>query len=270
MSHTCVLTVAGSDPTGGAGVECDLRVLQSQGVHGCAVVTALTTQTPNEVRSIIDVPSEDVAARMNAVLGSLTVSAVKIGMVPTATTARLIAYALCAWSQTLPVIVDPIIASTSGHKLSSAEILRELLNSVLPDRVTMTPNTHEARLLLGVDPQWEMTAVDLAQELRSRFQCSVLVTGGDLEGVESTDVLAAVNETTTETYVSPRIPGPSPHGTGCAASSAIAAHLAQGTSLRESVALAKVFVTQAIKSAFSPWVAAPAGRPLLRFPNEPS
>lgn len=268
MSYPCVLSVAGSDPTGGAGVECDLRVYQAVGVHGAAVATALTTQTPDSVQGFVIVPHNDIRERIAAVLSSLPITAVRIGMLPTMITAAAIVDVLHDASYEGHLVIDPVIQSTSGHVLASVETIQWLLGEASTKKTVITPNQTEAKSLLGMTLDDSIDATELASQLQSRFGCGVLVTGGDLHGEYSRDFLVTVDSPSVHTMEARRIPIASPHGTGCALASSLAAALAKGHGLPSAAQFAKDFVTKAIERAFSNGGGAFAHRPLLRFTNE--
>ncbi len=265
MSVPCVLSVAGSDPTGGAGIESDLRVFQAMGVHGAAVATALTTQTPNAVLGVSEVPPQDLRARLGAVLSSLNIAVVRVGMLPTLEGAKSLVASLEEVSFGGWIVVDPVMFSTSGYVLADVKTVRWLVSQLGSRRVLLTPNHFEATALAESDLS---DADRLAPELSRQFGANVLVTGGDLEGGLSRDILAKVEEASIHVFESTRFSGPSPHGTGCAFAAAISAGLARGCELSDAVQVAKDFVTRAIEQAFQADPEAPGGRFLLRFSNE--
>src|SRR5690242_19218178 len=239
------LTIAGSDPTGGAGLQADLLTFTALGVHGASVATALTAQDTRGVRATDAVAPGFVSAQLDAVLDDLDVRAVKTGMLHRGAVVHVVAARLSA-RKTLPLVVDPVIAASDGAPLLDAAGVESLRTRLLPLATLVTPNLAEAAALTGLTVDGPAAMADAARALVALGARAALVTGGHLEG-DAVDVLHdghAVRE-----LRAPRIPGPPVHGTGCAFAAASAARLACGAALPEAVVDAKAFVARAITAA---------------------
>jgi hydroxymethylpyrimidine/phosphomethylpyrimidine kinase len=239
------LTVAGSDSSGGAGIQADLKTFSAFGVYGASVVTALTAQNTLGVQGIHAVPAGFVAAQLEAVLADLDVAAIKTGMLADAEIVEAVAGALRA-VPSLPLIVDPVMVATSGDVLLRPEAVGALQREIVPLATLITPNLAEAALLLGSSKAGsEAQMLDQARALL-RLGCrAVLLKGGHAGGEAAIDVLA--DAAGAERLALPRLDTPHTHGTGCTLSAAIAALLAQGAPLAESVRRAKAYVWQGLQ-----------------------
>jgi hydroxymethylpyrimidine/phosphomethylpyrimidine kinase len=238
------LTVAGSDSGGGAGIQADLKTFAALGVHGTSAITCVTAQNPEGVRDIQACSVGIVRRQMEAVFDELPPAAVKTGMLYSAPIIRVVA-ALLRRQQGLPLVVDPVMVSTSGAQLLKPEAVRVLRAELLPLATLVTPNLDEAEILVGE----KLTSVtDLraaARDLHKRFGCAALVKGGHLRGLK--EVVDIFYDGRQELLLSaPFIRGVRTHGTGCTYSAAIAGHLAWGRSLPRAVQAAKEYITQAI------------------------
>jgi hydroxymethylpyrimidine/phosphomethylpyrimidine kinase len=239
------LTIAGSDSSGGAGIEADLKTFSALGVYGAAVVTAVTAQNTKGVFGIHDVPADFIAAQVDAVFADLNVGAVKIGMLPGAAVIDVVAEELDR-HRPRNVVLDPVMAATSGERLLRADAGR--LRPLLARARLVTPNLAEAAALLDVAPacdDGEMRAQ--AEMLLAQGATAVLIKGGHRSGPESVDFL--VERGRCLRLAAPRVATKNTHGTGCTLSSAIAAGLAEGLSLEAAVQRAKEFVSAAIAAA---------------------
>ena len=246
MGASIALSIAGSDSSGGAGIEADLKTFSALGVYGACVITALTAQNTRGVSAIHAVPAEFVAAQMDAVLSDLDVGATKIGMLANAPIAEAVAAGLDR-HHTRNVVLDPILAASTGAELLRADALDALRRLVRKARV-FTPNLFEAAALLEVpmaQDEEEMRAQ--AQKLLSLGAGAVLIKGGHGGGAESVDLL--VEGESCARFAAPRVATKNTHGTGCTLASAIAAGLAKGLPLSAAVRDAKVYVTGAIAAA---------------------
>ena len=242
-----VLTIAGSDSSGGAGIQADLKTFTAFGVYGASVVTALTAQNTKGVQSIHWVPGDFVAAQLGATLSDLDFAAIKIGMAGRVDAVAAIADALAA-GVSPAIVLDPVMVATSGDPLLEADAEAALKSQLIPRAGLITPNIHEAARLLGAAPAADAAAMqEQAVGLRDLGVDAVLLTGGDLEGSQSVDVLA--DAIGVEHYAATRIATRDTHGTGCTLSSAVAANLALGRDLRAAIAEAKAFVSDALASA---------------------
>jgi hydroxymethylpyrimidine/phosphomethylpyrimidine kinase len=234
------LTIAGSDSSGGAGIQADLKTFSALGVYGASVITALTAQNTRGVQAVHPVPAGFVAAQLDSVLSDLGVGAIKTGMLADAEITETVAQRLRA-GPPRPLVVDPVMVATSGDVLLEPEAVGAVRAALAPLATLITPNLAEAAVLLGsgtAASEAEMRAQ--AQALLGLGCHAVLVKGGHGAGAQAVDVLASASGV--EVYASPRLETPHTHGTGCTLSAAIAALLAQGVGLGEAVRRAKAFV----------------------------
>jgi hydroxymethylpyrimidine/phosphomethylpyrimidine kinase len=241
------VTIAGSDSSGGAGIEGDLKTFSALGVYGAAVITALTAQNTRGVAAIHAVPPAFVAAAMDAVFSDLAVGAVKIGMLADAAIVAAVAAGLARHAQA-NVVLDPVMVATSGARLLAPDAVAAIRTELMPRALLVTPNLPEAAALLD-EPQVDDEAGMLRQahRLRALGAKAVLMKGGHAEGAESTDIL--VTATGVLRVAAARIAARNTHGTGCALSAAIAAGLAKKQELAVAVRGAKDYVTAAIAAA---------------------
>ena len=240
------LTIAGSDSSGSAGIQADLKTFGALGVHGTCVIAALTAQNTQRVEAVLPVPPEFVLAQMRAVASDLAVGAVKIGMLATAPIIEAVAEGLNEFPG-VPVVLDPVMASHSGDPLLDEDAVDTLKSVLIPAVTLVTPNLFEAAMLLGEAKARnadQMTAQ--AYRLRDLGAKAVLVKGGHLDG-EAVDVM--LDDRGEERLEAPRVMTKNTHGTGCTLSSAIAAELAKGETLEKAVKHAKLYVTAAIIAA---------------------
>jgi hydroxymethylpyrimidine/phosphomethylpyrimidine kinase len=247
MTTPVALTIAGSDSSGGAGIQADLKTFAALGVYGASVITALTAQNTKGVGAIHPVPTDIITAQCDAVFDDLKVAAVKIGMLGARGTVEAIVGALNRWSPR-HVVLDPVLVATSGDRLLPADAVDALRTRLTPAASIITPNLPEAAVLLS-EP---VASTDAAIESQGRrllsLGCSfVLIKGGHGQGSESVDYLIGKNSALP--LVAPRIATGNTHGTGCSLSSAIAAGLAKGEGMETAVRNAKAFVNAAIASA---------------------
>ena len=242
------LTVAGSDSGGGAGIQADLKTFAALGVHGTSAITCITAQNPEGVRGIQACSVGMVRRQLEAVCDELPPAAVKTGMLYSAPIIHAVA-AFFRRRQGVPLVVDPVMVSTSGAKLLKPEAVRALRTELVPLATLVTPNLDEAEILIGV----KLTSVtDLraaARTLYQHFGCAALVKGGHLKNMpEAADIL--FDGRTEWLLRAPFIKGVRTHGTGCTYSAAIAGYLARGFALPQAVKRAKEFVTQAIAGSY--------------------
>ena len=247
MTIPIALTIAGSDSSGGAGIQADLKTFAALGVYGASVITALTAQNTRGVSGIHPVPPAFVAAQMDAVFDDLDVKAVKIGMLAQLATVETIAAALARWSPA-HVVLDPVMVATSGDRLLSPDAVAGLRTELIRRASLITPNLPEAAALLDELVASGEAAIASQGKRLLAFGCpAVLIKGGHGQGAESIDYLFTGNGTIA--LPAPRISTGNTHGTGCSLSSAIAAFLARGETLEAAVRNAKAFVTAAIAAA---------------------
>jgi hydroxymethylpyrimidine/phosphomethylpyrimidine kinase len=242
------LTIAGSDPTGGAGIQADLKTFSRFRVYGMSVVTALTAQNTLGVEGVMEVPPVFVARQLDAVLTDIHVDALKTGMLWSAGTVEVVAEKVKQY-RIRNLVVDPVIASTSGAPLLDPDGIMTLRNKILPLALIVTPNRHETEVLTGK----AMTSLDdieeAALQIHGKGPQFVLIKGGHWVGGDATDVLFDGRDFS---YLrSERLESRNTHGTGCVLSAAITAELAAGKSVMEAVQEAKSFITEAIKNGLS-------------------
>jgi hydroxymethylpyrimidine/phosphomethylpyrimidine kinase len=241
-----VLSIAGSDSGGGAGIQADLKTIAALGCFGMTAITALTAQNTLGVRSIHAVPLPILADQIDAVVEDIGVDAVKIGMLHSADTVRTVASALQRHGLT-KVVLDPVMVATSGAKLIDDQAIAVLVRELFPLAAVVTPNLDEAALLVGRPLASEADMEAAGRELIARGANAVLVKGGHLAGDTVGDLLLARGGEPLWLRA-PRIPTPNTHGTGCTLSSAIASQLALGADLAEAVRRAREFVRGALEA----------------------
>ena len=274
---TC-LSIAGSDPSGGAGIQADLKTFAANGVYGMSVITALTAQNTTGVKDIYTIPADFVKEQLECVFEDIPPDAVKIGMQGDADSIRVICDILSGYKKntmadaagqdlnTMKIVIDPVMVSTSGHDLINEESYRVLCDYLLPMADIITPNLPEAEKLTGMTITSHKGMLDAAKLLRRYFDCSVLIKGGHALFCDtfteyekclfpdpvlkhaSTDLLLLFDDDKPVFLYSDRIDNPNTHGTGCTLSSAIAAGLALGKDMKTAVREAKAYITGAIKA----------------------
>ena len=241
------LTTAGSDSSGGAGIQADLKTFAALGVYGASVITALTAQNTSGVTGIHQVPAEFVTAQIDAVFSDLAVGAVKIGMVAQPASIDAIVAGLTRWSPK-HVVLDPVMVATSGDRLLATEAVEALRTKLIPLASVITPNLPEAAALLDEPVATSEAAVeDQGKRLLAMGCRAVLIKGGHGQGAESTDYLIDANGTIV--LAAPRVATKNTHGTGCSLSSAIAAGLAKGEGMEAAIRNAKAWISAAIAAA---------------------
>ncbi len=250
QTPTVVLTIAGVDSSGGAGVHSDLRALAAHGVHGATAVAALTAQSTTGIHGVHVVPADFVAAQLDAVLGDLAVAATKTGFLASADTVAVVARAAAAGR--LPrLVVDPVLVTSGGDRLFSRDVEEAYLDHLLPAAAVTTPNRAEAGLLVGRPLPTTADMAEAAVALLDRLGPggAVVVKGGDArdEGDEAVDVLATAAGV--ERLVLPRVDTANDHGSGCSFSAAVAARLALGHPVAAAVRDAKSFVHRGLLGA---------------------
>ncbi len=241
------VTIAGSDSSGGAGIQADIKTFSALGVYGASVIAALTAQNTRSVIAVHPVPADFVAAEMDAVFSDLAVDAVKIGMLGNAGVIAAVAAGLDRHGQT-NVVLDPVMTATSGRRLLAPDAVDVLRRELLPRALVVTPNLPEAAALLdGEEAAGEPGMLRQAEALLALGAKAVLMKGGHAGGHESADLL--VTAAGTLRVSGPRIATRNTHGTGCTLSAAIAAGLAKGLGLFDAVREAKTYTAAAIASA---------------------
>lgn len=245
-----LLTIAGSDSGGGAGIQADLKTFAAHGAYGMSAVTAVTAQNTRAVTAVHEIPPEVVAAQIDAVFEDLGVDAVKIGMLSNAGVVRAVAAALGRWLREgpVPVVLDPVMVAKSGAALLADEAVSALIEELLPLATLVTPNLPEARRMTGVDVTTDAGRVAAARRLAERGP-SVLVKGGHGEGDEVVDLLVRPEGSEPVRFRHARIVTSATHGTGCTLSSAIAARLGRGEPLEQAVAGGIEYLRGAMEAA---------------------
>jgi len=241
------LTIAGSDSSGGAGIQADLKTFAALGVYGASVITALTAQNTQGVHGIHDVPADFIRAQIDAVFSDLDVAAIKIGMMSQIASLEAVAQGLAAYSAR-NIVLDPVMVATSGDRLLAPEAVEALGKNVVPRSLVVTPNLPEAAVLVGASVARNEREMEVqAREILALGARNVLIKGGHGAGDESVDLL--IGEGDVLRLSVKRIATTSLHGTGCTLSSAIAAGLARGLDLKSAAEDAKEYVTAAIAAA---------------------
>jgi hydroxymethylpyrimidine/phosphomethylpyrimidine kinase len=247
MTIPIALTIAGSDSSGGAGVQADLKTFSALGVYGASVITALTAQNTTGVSGIHDVPADFVTAQIDAVFSDLDVRAVKIGMVAQRATIDAIVAGLARWSPK-HIVLDPVMVATSGDHLLAADAVATLRTKLIPFASLITPNLPEAAVLLDEPVAATEAAIESQGRRLLAMGCpAVLIKGGHGQGSESVDYLFGGNGTIA--LAAPRVATKNTHGTGCSLSSAIAAGLAKGEAMESAVRHAKTWISAAIAAS---------------------
>jgi hydroxymethylpyrimidine kinase/phosphomethylpyrimidine kinase len=242
-----VLTIAGSDSGGGAGIQADLKAITLLGGFGMSVLTALTAQNTVAVTSIHEVPLDFIAAQIDAVFSDIGVDSVKTGMLSNTEVVKLVASKMSEYKPAI-VVVDPVMVAKSGDPLLAADARKTLAEFLLPEATVVTPNLPEASALVGWEVAKEKEMRIAAKEIHALGPKYVLVKGGHLKG-EAVDVLFDGQEF--HEFRSPRVETKNVHGTGCTYASAIATYLAQELDVVEAVEAAKRFITEAIRHGLS-------------------
>lgn len=243
-----ILTIAGSDPSGGAGIQADLKTFSALGGYGMSVITGLTAQNTKGVRSVYPVPASFVSEQLDAVFDDIRVDAVKIGMLANADVVDVVAGVL---SQRQPafVVLDPVMVAKSGDRLLASEAVAHLRDVLLPQVDLITPNLPEAADLLGLDGAADEATMVSQVGALSKFGAAVLLKGGHLGGAESPDLFLDSGATSPVRLSAARLTTTNDHGTGCTLSSAIAVLRPQREDLLSTIVEAKDYLTSAMDAA---------------------
>jgi hydroxymethylpyrimidine/phosphomethylpyrimidine kinase len=242
-----LLTIAGSDPSGGAGIQADLKTFSALGCYGMSVITALTAQNTMGVQGVHFVPPEFVVQQLRSIFADIRPDAIKIGMAGTAATIAAIAEFLSANAADIPIILDPVMVAQSGGKLLADDAAIVLRDVLMPLATLATPNWPEASVLLDRVIADTLSAQDdAARELLTLGAKSVFLKGGHSESISARDVL--VTSQGLSVFQSPRLDTKNTHGTGCTLAAALACFMAQGFSLPDSAQKAKAYITKAIEA----------------------
>lgn len=239
------LTIAGSDSSGGAGIQADIKTMMANGVYAMSAITALTAQNTTGVTMIEQTSVECLEAQLDAVFTDIYPDAVKIGMVSSPEIITAIAEKLGEYDAK-NVVVDPVMVATSGARLIENDALSALTNELIPLATVVTPNIPEAKILSGNDICSEQDMENAAKIISEAYNCSVLLKGG--HQVNTANDLLWMQSGEYKWFTGERIDNPNTHGTGCTLSSAIASNLAKGYTLEESVKRAKEYISGALKA----------------------
>lgn len=245
-----VLSIAGSDCSGGAGIQADIKTISACGAYAMTAVTAVVDENTVGVTGIWEVPPEFVCGEIRSCLDDIGADAIKIGMLGTPELVRAVARQLAESAAGVPIVLDPVMVAQSGDRLVGDEAAEALKGELLPLAAVITPNLPEASVLLGRPIRRAEDLAPAAEELCRRFGCAAaLIKGGHLEeGEDSDDLLYEKSVGRCIPFPAERIATRNNHGTGCTLSSAIAAHLALGHPLVDAVRRAKAYITEAIRS----------------------
>jgi hydroxymethylpyrimidine/phosphomethylpyrimidine kinase len=242
------LTIAGSDPSGGAGIQADLKTFSALGVYGMSALTALTVQNTQGVSGVHLVPASFVQEQIKGVFADITVHAIKIGMIATADIACAVAETLRSLDASIPIVLDPVMVAKGGAPLLPSDAVGSLTEHLLPLANIITPNLEESAALLGTSvARNRKEMLEQGRKLRSMGVQNVLLKGGHLSTSESPDLF--VGPSGEKWFEAKRINTQNTHGTGCTLSSALAAHLALSLDLREAISASKKYVQGAILNA---------------------
>lgn len=242
-----VLTIAGSDSSGGAGIQADIKTFSAHGVFGMSVITAVTAQNTQGVFAVQDMTPEIIGTQLDAIFSDIDVDAVKIGMVSQIETIKIIAEKLKQY-QPKHIVVDPVMISKSGYGLLSPNAKEALIQKLIPLATVITPNLPEAEVITGRRITTIAEMKEAALQIHALGAKSVLVKGGHLED-DATDI--SFNGREFRSFSGVRINTTNTHGTGCTLSSAITANLAKDLDLNNAISEAKAYITLAIKHSFS-------------------
>jgi len=239
-----VLTIAGSDSSGGAGIQADIKTMTANGVYAMSAITALTAQNTMGVKGIMEVTPEFLRMQLDSIFTDIYPDAVKIGMVSSAKLIETISEKLKFYNAR-NIVVDPVMVSTSGSKLLQDDAIETLKNSLFPQAVLLTPNIPEASVLSGIFIENELDMIRAAEIISNKFGCAVLCKGGHRVN-DANDLLYHNHKY--KWFIGERIDNKNTHGTGCTLSSAIACGLAKGMDLDTSIQFAKEYLSGALKA----------------------
>lgn len=243
-----VLSIAGSDPGGGAGIQGDIKTIHANGAYALSVFTAITAQNTVEVVDVLDLPLHIIQAQLKAIFDDFEVCAIKTGMLASKEIVEGVADVL-KQHMSIPLVVDPVMRSTSGYPLLKADAIDSLKKDLIPLTSLLTPNIPEAEILSGIKITKRLEAESAVKRIHQLGCGAVLLKGGHLSEAPGCDLL--YDGSTLTWFEGVLIETSNTHGTGCTYASAIATHLAQHRSLQEAVSQAKSYVTEAIKHGLS-------------------
>lgn len=238
------LTIAGSDSGGGAGIQADLKTFSALGVFGCSAIASLTAQNTLGVQGVLPIAPAFVQQQIHSVLSDIHVGAIKTGMLATADIIAAVAESLRAYPQ-IPFVLDPVMVATSGDRLLEEDAIQTLIEKLLPLATVITPNLHEAAVLLNTSVAQNLAQMQSqGEKIIALGARAVLMKGGHTDGDKATDLL--ITAAGVDAFSAPRLHTKNTHGTGCTLASAIAAGLAKRLSLSDSVSQAKEYLHQSL------------------------
>lgn len=246
-TYPCVLTIAGSDCSGGAGIQADIKTISALGAYAASAITAITVQNTCGVTGIHPVPPSYVKGQIEAVMDDICPQALKIGMINDTKIVEVIAETLQKYQPQF-VVFDPVMVSTSGCKLMEDEAIEAITTRLIPLATLITPNLSEAEILAGQKIRTVEEMQRQAKEMLKLGCRGVLIKGGHLEGGRMCDVLQTVGEEAPHLFAAPKVDSRNTHGTGCTLSSAIATYLALGETITDAVEKAKQYVYKGIEA----------------------
>jgi hydroxymethylpyrimidine/phosphomethylpyrimidine kinase len=242
-----VLTIAGSDPSGGAGIQADIKAISATGSYAAAVITALTAQNTQGVQAIYSIPADFVAKQIDSIFSDLSIAAVKIGMLHQKEIIDVVKSALDKYKPTI-VVIDPVMSAKDGSPLLETTLVNYLKDNLFSYATLLTPNLPEAELILNKKIMTHAEMETAAQEIAQQFNINVLLKGGHLQTEKAKDILYLLSTQQATWFENNYINTIHTHGTGCTLSSAIASYLAQNYPLPEAIQKAKNYLTQAIQA----------------------
>ncbi len=247
MKYNRVLTIAGSDSGGGAGIQADIKAISACGCYAASAITAVTVQNTQGVEAVHPIPFEIIEGQIGAVLSDIGADAIKIGMMHSSEVIDVVCRQLDKFG-VKSVVVDPVMVATSGHRLIEQSAVESLKANLLPRARVITPNIPEAEILLGESISDQSQLPEMARKLSMGGKVSVLLKAGHLTDERLVDVLYNAESDEVVELVSTRLSTPNTHGTGCTLSSALAAMLARGMELTDAARAAKEYINSAIVS----------------------
>lgn len=247
LQYFRVLTIAGSDSGGGAGIQADIKTISAMGCYATSAITAITVQNTLGVQSVFPVTKEILAGQIDAVLSDIGTDAIKIGMLFSSDFVNVVADKIEQYN-VKDVVLDPVMVSTSGHRLIEESAVEVIKSRLLPLVRVITPNVPEAEILIGREIKGECDFHTVAKEIADKYNVSVLLKAGHLSGDTLTDYFYNAEDTTFTLLPTSRINTKNTHGTGCTLSSALASAIASGNDLTASAIIAKKYIEQAIIS----------------------
>lgn len=244
--YPSVLTIAGFDGSGGAGIQADIKTISALGCYATSVLTALPVQNTKGVRNIFPIPIEAVAEQLKAILDDVFPDAIKIGMVHTPELVETIVQVLDGYKK-VPIVFDPVMVATSGHRLIEEETIQTIIEKLFPIADVITPNMDEAGILAGMEVK-TLAEMQLAGAKIKNLYCKNILLKGGHQMTSKITTLFLDREGQTHTFETEKLETNNTHGSGCTLSSAIASYLAQGESLFDAVSMAQTYAYEAIKN----------------------